>query len=279
MICIYKITSPSNSTYIGQSRNIKHRFSAYKRLVCQDQPKLFNSLKKYGSNNHKYEIIHELPKDVTQEIVNTYEQLYIDLYRDCGVSMLNIKSGGSFGGHSEETKQKMKRRIVSAETREKIRASKIGKKREPLSEEWKNKLSEKLKGRNSNIGRIVTDATRIKQSLSRKGKKQPQSFIEFQRRRMKGNKIWLGKKHKEETKAKIGMKGSDNYMFGKKRGLCPSAKMVLNINTGIIYLCVQDAADAMGMKTKSLQKRLSGYWTNNTQLKYIDSKASIGGNT
>jgi len=32
---IYKITSPTNKVYIGQSTNILFRFRAYKRLNCK----------------------------------------------------------------------------------------------------------------------------------------------------------------------------------------------------------------------------------------------------
>ena len=63
MIGIYKITNPNNKVYIGQSRNIRRRFSAYKRLECKKQVKLFNSLNKYGVINHKFEVIIELDKN------------------------------------------------------------------------------------------------------------------------------------------------------------------------------------------------------------------------
>lgn len=36
-IGIYKITSPSNKVYIGQSRNIDKRLLKYKRLICERQ--------------------------------------------------------------------------------------------------------------------------------------------------------------------------------------------------------------------------------------------------
>jgi len=59
MIGIYKITNPKGKIYIGQSINIKRRFNEYKRLNCSQQPKIYNSLLKYGSDNHKFEIIEE----------------------------------------------------------------------------------------------------------------------------------------------------------------------------------------------------------------------------
>lgn len=104
MIGIYKITSPSGKIYIGQSWNIKARFNKYNKVKCKEQRYLYHSLVKYGVNNHEFEILHELPSDITQLVLDDYEILYWELYKGCGVEMLNIKEPGSYGKHSEETK-------------------------------------------------------------------------------------------------------------------------------------------------------------------------------
>ena len=85
-ICgIYKITSPSNKIYIGSSSNIKKRWNSYFYLKCKPQPKLYNSLKKYGSENHTYEIIEECEFEALYERERYYQELY-----DClGVNSLN----------------------------------------------------------------------------------------------------------------------------------------------------------------------------------------------
>ena len=63
-ICgIYKITSPSGRIYIGQSIDIQKRWNQYKYNSCKSQTKLYNSLKKYGWENHKFEIIEECSKE------------------------------------------------------------------------------------------------------------------------------------------------------------------------------------------------------------------------
>ena len=46
MIGIYKIESPSGKIYIGQSWDIDHRISDYKREYCPYQPLLQKSLLK-----------------------------------------------------------------------------------------------------------------------------------------------------------------------------------------------------------------------------------------
>ena len=64
-ICgIYKITSPSGKIYIGQSKDINKRFNLYKRLQCERQPKLYNSFIKYGTINHKFEVLCECNKEL-----------------------------------------------------------------------------------------------------------------------------------------------------------------------------------------------------------------------
>ena len=60
MIGIYKITSPTNKIYIGQSTNIKQRWNDYNKMIrCKRQTRLYNSLKKYGPKNHIFEILEE----------------------------------------------------------------------------------------------------------------------------------------------------------------------------------------------------------------------------
>ena len=48
MIGIYKITSPSNKIYIGQSIDIEKRFYYYRKLYCLKQVKLYRSFIKIG---------------------------------------------------------------------------------------------------------------------------------------------------------------------------------------------------------------------------------------
>lgn len=90
---IYKITNPKGKVYIGKSKNIELRFKSYLKLRhCFQQRKLYNSLKKYGPNNHIYEII----------ILCSYEQLdineikFIKEYQSIKLG-LNLTEGGDGG--------------------------------------------------------------------------------------------------------------------------------------------------------------------------------------
>ena len=104
---IYKITTPSNRIYIGQSWNIKKRWAYYKYVDRDKQTCLYNSFKKYGINNCKFEIIHELDEDVVQMTLDVYERLYMLLYRRLGNTLMNVREGGSRGKYSEKSKRKM----------------------------------------------------------------------------------------------------------------------------------------------------------------------------
>jgi predicted GIY-YIG superfamily endonuclease len=74
---IYKITSPDGCIYIGQSRDIHNRLRYY------------------------------LPK-ISDEILDKYEVLYMDLYKNCNIELLNVKEGGRFGAIAESTKNKIR---------------------------------------------------------------------------------------------------------------------------------------------------------------------------
>ncbi len=77
LIGIYKIISPSNKIYIGQSVNIRRRISNYRNLKkTEKQYRLFNSFHKYGYENHKFEIVQLCEIDE----LNIYERYYQELY-------------------------------------------------------------------------------------------------------------------------------------------------------------------------------------------------------
>lgn len=179
-ICgIYKITSPSGKIYIGQSVNILNRFYRYKSYHCKMQPYLYNSLVKYGAENHRFEILQECELIQLNDLEKYYIELYSSFDKENG---LNLKNGGDGGGKcSKVTIERLreshkgqkawnknikmsdeqyvkcentmfkkgsiglrKGKIVNEETREKMRLKKIGKK---LTDEHKRNISEKLKGK------------------------------------------------------------------------------------------------------------------------------------
>jgi len=107
MIGIYKITSPNGKIYIGSSNDIENRFCKYKNLKCENQSKLFNSLKKYGFEEHKFEIIEECDVKILLERELYYGILFEVLDKKKGLNCRLPKSGEHYIYMSEETKRKI----------------------------------------------------------------------------------------------------------------------------------------------------------------------------
>jgi group I intron endonuclease len=106
MIGIYKITNPKGKVYVGQSIDINHRLGKYKRLNgnVSNQKKIYNSLIKYGIENHSFEIIEEC----SLEQLNEREIYYIEKYNSYK-NGLNMQQGGKSFPKSEEFKEKLRK--------------------------------------------------------------------------------------------------------------------------------------------------------------------------
>lgn len=156
MIGIYKITSPSNRVYIGQSIDIEKRFIGYKRMYVknQKQTRLYRSFLKYGVNNHNFEIVCQC----NELELNNYERYYQDLYEciDNGMNCILTKTNDRSGKMSEESKLKMSVSLKgkqiwlgkkhSQESKDKIRLAHLGRKHSDevnKSKGRKGRLSEK----------------------------------------------------------------------------------------------------------------------------------------
>lgn len=163
---VYKITSPSGRVYIGQSWNIKNRKATYAASRCKGQPLLYLSITKYGWANHEFNIVCELPTDVSQIVLNIYELFYYNQYKNCGYNMMNVREpSGSNGKLSNSTKEKLREsaltyfsspnnRIKTSEAtkkamsdpnvKQKLRLAKLGK---ALSTDHILNIQNSLKGR------------------------------------------------------------------------------------------------------------------------------------
>lgn len=160
---VYKITSPSNKVYIGQSTNIRGRFIVYLRLECKLQIKLYNSLLKHGINSHKFEIIEICDK----KYLNNIERYYQDRFNAIkdGLNLKYTEGILNKGKYSDESRMKMSKsksgRKLSEETRLKMSNSH---KQRNFTDEYKKKLSEFMKSR------PISAETRKKLSDANKGK-------------------------------------------------------------------------------------------------------------
>ena len=144
MIGIYKITNPKGKIYIGQTIDYERRIYQYKMLNCKEQPKLYNSLKKYGFDNHIFELIFQC----FECYLTHWERYYQELYNSTENNNLNcflVTTEDKTGRHSEETKIKMsnsaKGKKKSAEHIAKLPQNQKGYKGKKRSEETKLKQS------------------------------------------------------------------------------------------------------------------------------------------
>ena len=119
MIGIYKITSPTNKIYIGQSIDIKGRFKYYEKLKCKKQPRLYNSLKKHKQENHKFEIIIECEIKQLNDLERYYQEIY-NVTSKNGLNCILTKTNDRCGKHTEESKLKM-RKPHTPERKEKMK--------------------------------------------------------------------------------------------------------------------------------------------------------------
>ena len=104
---IYKITSPSNKVYIGSSVNIHNRWCLYRNLKCKTQTRLLNSLKKYGSEKHTFEILECCDFKELYKKELEYGLQYNVLDRNTGLNCRLPKAGEAKTYMSKETKKKI----------------------------------------------------------------------------------------------------------------------------------------------------------------------------
>lgn len=169
--CIYKHTSPSGKSYIGQTNNYKRRCSAHNGPVngCRI---FFNAIKKYGWGNFTHEILED---GLTLEDANIRESYYISEYNTLSPDGYNLKDGGNVSTFSQETKELMSKkatgRKLTGDTKLKIAAQKIGIAR---NESTRKKISE------SSIGRKSSDDVKIAQSIRMKEKWESNSELRIE---------------------------------------------------------------------------------------------------
>jgi len=112
MIGIYKITSPKNRIYVGQTLDYTQRYSQYQNINnSKNQRKLYYSFRKYGIDNHTFEFIEEC----LEGELNTKERYWQDFYHvmDKGLNCLLTSTLDKSGKLSESTKNRMKGKVRS----------------------------------------------------------------------------------------------------------------------------------------------------------------------
>ena len=261
--CIYKITSPSQKVYIGQSRNIQNRVQSYKRLDCKNQSILYKSLKKHGWEAHTFEIIEECEF----EQLNIRERYWQDFYDVIGKNGLNCvltKTDKLPQKMSEETKKK----IGNAHKGEKNHM--YGRKGElhpnfgkPMSDEQKEKLRGErpyAQGENNYFyGKKHSEETKKKLSELAKGRKPSEETLLKRSIAMSGeNNHFYGKNLSEEHKQKLSEAHKGKVISDTTKQKLSEIKgtKLVDVITKQIYKSITKASKTTGIPYGLLQKAL-----------------------
>ena len=111
---VYKITSPNERVYIGQSSNIRNRTHSHKSNFKSGKKfALYNSFNKYGIDKHILDVLF-ISDDSNSK--TRMEQFYINYYnsKESGLNMIyadDISNGFKGKRHSKEEVDKIKKRM------------------------------------------------------------------------------------------------------------------------------------------------------------------------
>ena len=186
---IYKATLKFDGrVYIGQTiKHLGRRIAEHKHSSKNPKYNHFRgAIKKYGFENFEWEIIKECP---SKEQLDSQEILFIELFDSTNPEKgFNLKSGGSYGKHTEETKK------IISEGKIAEKNAMFGKnpwnKGIKLTDEHKNKIKTKFKKGQIpwNKGKKGTystgernEETKRKISNGKKGEKNPQSKLNWEK--------------------------------------------------------------------------------------------------
>lgn len=173
---VYKHTNPNGKVYIGITcQKPNERWKNGKGYKTQSL--FYRSIKKYGWDNFKHEILFA---DLTKEEAEQKEIELIAHYKSNQNKYgYNIENGGNCSIVGEETKKKISKALKGkpsklngrkrdVETKNKISATKKG---HVVTEETKQKISSSQKGKPSHLkGKTLSDEHKKKISEYRKGK-------------------------------------------------------------------------------------------------------------
>lgn len=223
---IYKITAPDGKIYIGQTKNTYVRYYTHSSAIGKKTGKLVHSFSKYGFKNHKFEIVFECKKDE----LDKYEMFFIEKYNsDCPINGLNILKGKKCPLPESVKKNISLKNTGQKRTAEQVERIKNAVRRKPIiSEEERKRRSDRLKSivwtkemrlkhGLSQRGKKMTDATKLKISLAKKGKK-GRAITDIEKQKLR--ELFKGKKRPKHVCDKISAtKKSRKYVVSEETRL------------------------------------------------------------
>lgn len=190
MAAIYRIlNTQTDSCYIGQTTDYKRRKREHLNELRNNRHSndyLQNAFNKYGEQSFVFEQIEEC----SREQLNSREEYWLSIYGGCNSPKnYNLSPAGGCAGASKATLLKLKGRKVSDETKQKMSQSRKGKKLN-LSDEQRKAIGERTRNNLSGKPRTEEYKKRLSEKLKTKASE---------------SSSWgmTGKHHTQETKNKI----------------------------------------------------------------------------
>ena len=163
IIGIYKITSPSGRHYIGQSVDVKRRWTQHRCPKRQiKQPVLLNSFIKYGVESHEFTLLESLDQELNEKSIKEWldsrELWYSIKFNSVAPEGLNLRAGKGRG-------------YMSPIAIERNRVTHLGSKNVRYGKHLSEETKQKLRGRCGFWkGKSMTPEVKEKMSKSGKGK-------------------------------------------------------------------------------------------------------------
>lgn len=188
---IYKHTSPSGKSYIGQTKNLDRRNTYHKssRSRCVN---FYNAIKKYGWESFVTEILAD---HLTIDEANILEQRYIVNYNTLAPNGYNLTTGGNNKVVSDITRQ----RLADARSRE--------------SDEVKHRRREQMK----KFREMETEESRLSRQEKSRVAKQTVEYSEEFRNHIRN--IRTGIQRTDDTKQKISQNSARKGKPAYNRGI------------------------------------------------------------
>lgn len=233
---VYKFTSPSGKSYIGQTKNLRTRIAAHKSnsgcIAFKD------AISKYGFESFTQEILKD---NLTLDEANHWEEFYIAEFNTLVPHGYNLLSGGGNALHHENTKKKLS---------DKRKGSR-------MPESFKIAMSIKMIGNTYSKGQVVSEDRKKYLSEIMKGNSYSKGVIKTPDVREKLSKALKGRVFSDETRAKI----SAACTGKKKRPMTEEVKLkharpVIEVTTSKVFDAVLHTRDYYGISLTTVRQSL-----------------------
>ncbi len=229
---VYLITNIVNGKrYVGQTiHTLEWRWKQH--LKKGKFTALRNAINKYGADKFIIESICEPP---TIELMNEFEQEYIQRYCTMSPNGYNLTTGGERPSPSQETRAKQSHAQLgkkqSQETKLKRAVALLGQKR---SEETKRKMAEAQKGNQNRLGDTKSEEERKKISQSLQGNENAVGAVRTPEYCRQKSESQIGRIFSEATKQKMSEAASRRKASPETRAKLSASRKRLGVRPPVL---------------------------------------------